>query len=63
MTVYEGFTDYTNPLNSQSGGTSFGWNAGQPWNLGPASGGLQDGDDSTATLATGNLTAPTDYVY
>lgn len=60
VVAYEGFTDYTSPLNTQGSGTSSGWSGN--WAAGPNSGGTIQGT-SDATLATGNLSAPTDYVF
>lgn len=70
VVVYEGFAGYPNDGSTQLGnlpdgtnpGNSAGWNAGTPWALSPASGGLQTGS-STAVLGSGNLAAPSGYVY
>jgi len=57
--VYDGFTDASNPLGNSGGG--IGWDE-TGWAKSAASGGTIDGVSISVT-ATGNLAAPSDYVY
>ncbi len=57
--VYDGFTNYSDPLGLQNGGTGFG----SSWQNGPVSNGGTDAVSSSATLNDGNLDAPSGYVF